>query len=154
MLTNIPIPQIKWGKRKERSVICEALTDDGRWVDREMPALSSCVDDEVAGMAFLLDDENQYLAEDGNWHQLISEKSQVPICLRKISKYHDGNKDDEQLKGVSDDIFGLTYQQKQMEALENINKSDAWDKLYRIVIIISSTILIIVGIRWAAGGIG
>jgi hypothetical protein len=142
-MPSIPLPTIKLGKRKERSLMCEVFTDDGRWVDREMPALSSCVDDEATGMTYLIDGDNQFLAEDNNWHQLLTEKSQIPLCLRKTSVYQDGKNDDVELKAVSDDIFKLAFSQRQMEALKKAKSEDVWTKFTWIVSIVCGTILII-----------
>jgi hypothetical protein len=153
MPSSIAIPQIKWGKRKERSVVCEFLTDDGRWVDRELPSPTvGCVADDETRLAFLIDPDNWFLAEDGNWHQLLTEKSHIPLCLRNTNIYQDGHNDGKKLKTVSDELFELSYEQRQVEAVESAKQEDSWDKIMRIVIIVCATILVIVGIRWAAGG--
>ena len=132
--------------------MCEILTDDGRWIDKEYPALSSCVIDEQTRMAFLLDSANQYEAEDANDHQLLTEKSQIPLSLRVPSRYKD--KDKKEMKVLRDSIFRMIFRQKQTEGIEEVKTQDTWDKVYKVVIVISATILVIVGIRWMAGGIG
>jgi len=156
MPSSIPIPQIKFGKRKERSVMCEVFRDDGKWTVVELPALYSCVDNDMVkpGVAFLIDADNQYLAEDGNWHQLITEKSQIPICLRKVNMYQDGKNDDKELEELGNELFIQTFEEKQVEAIEKAQQADKWDKVQRIVIIVCATILVIVGIRWITGGMG
>ncbi len=149
---SIPLAQIKLGKHKQRSQMCEVLTDDGRWVDIEIPAKFSCVDDEHSKMAFLLDPENQYWAEDNNWHQLLTEKSQLPLALRKQSVYQDGQNDEKEISKLGNDLFRLTWYQKKMEQFEKIKQSEVWNKLVLIVTIMCVTILIIVAIRYLKGG--
>lgn len=127
--------------------MCEVLTDDGRWIDKELPALYSCVDDEPTGMAFLIDPDNQFLAEDGNWHQLLTEKSEIPLCLRKQSVYQDGKNDEDELNDLGNNIFGLTFEKRQAEAVANAKASDVWNKLTWIVSIGCGTLLLIAGMR-------
>ena len=154
MPTSIPIPHIKFGKRKERSQMCEIFTDDGRWVDKEYPAYSSCVADENTRLAFLLDSANQYRAEDGNDHQLLTEKTSIPLRLRVASKYQNGDNDQEEMKTLRNSIFKMVFRQKQTEGIDEVKKQTAMEVLYKIVIVISATILVIVGIRWISGGMG
>jgi len=150
-ISSIPIPQIKLGKRKERSQMCEVFTDDGRWKDKELPALNSCVDDESVGIAFLLDPENQYLAEDNNWHQLITEKSQIPLSLRKQNIYQGGHNDKAELAQLGNDLFKLTAEQKQAERFKNAQASEAWNKFLWIVSIVCGTMVLIAGMRYLWG---
>src|SRR3990170_2888065 len=103
MPLSIPLPQVKFGKIKKRSQICEILTDDGRWVDRELPVEYSCVVWEEAGLKFLLDPDNQYLAEDGLWHQILTETSAVPLCPNVANKLQDGKNDEAELKKLGNE---------------------------------------------------
>lgn len=150
-MANIPLPTIKFGKRKERSQMCEILTDDGRWVDKELPALYSCVQDEQSGLAFLIDPQNQYLSEDNTWHQLLSEKSQVPICLREKSIFQDGDNDEKELNDISDQLFVLTSEQAQAEQFEKARQSEVWNKILWIVSIICGVMLLLGAMNYFKG---
>lgn len=128
--------------------MCEVFTDDGRWPDKELPVLSGCAADDETGMAFLINPDNQYLADDGTWHQLITEKSQIPICLRNKSVYEDGKNDEKELKDVSDDVYKMSFRQKQYEAIEKAKQSEIWNKLIWIVSIGCGTVLIIAAMNY------
>ena len=80
-MPQISVPSIKWGKRKNRSQMCEIFTDDGRILTAELDVLFGCVDDPIRKMGFLIDDENQFVAEDGHWTQILGERSSVPMCM-------------------------------------------------------------------------
>lgn len=152
-LTKIAIPGVRLtGKRKGRSQICEVLTDDGRWLDKELPALYGCVDDEGAGLAFILDAANQYLAEDGYWHQLISEKSQVPICLRETSQYQNGVEDEKQLAELASNIFVVSAERAQAEEFSKADMDDKMDKMLWIVCIVCGTLALFGAMAFFGGG--
>ena len=151
MPSSIPLPQIKFGKRKERSQMCELFTDDGRWVDVELPALNSCVDDEPFSKAYLLDPENQFLAEDNNWHQLITEKSQIPLSLREQNIYQNGENDEKELEALSNSLFRLTAEQKQAEQFKKAQSTEAWNKFLWIVSIVMGSLILIAGMRYLWG---
>jgi hypothetical protein len=147
---SIPLPTLKFGKRKERSQMCEALTVDGRWVDKEMPALNNCVDD--GHRAFLLDADNQYYCpEDGQWHQVLSELDAVPLQLRTTSYLIDGEDDDEDIKKISNDLFMITSEQAQAEQYRIAKQSDSWDKLMWIFTIVFGSFVVICGMVFIWG---
>ena len=151
MPTNIPLPALKWGKRKTRSQMCEVFTIDGRWIDKEMPAFHSYMSVEEWTMAFLIDSNNQYQAEDGTWHQLITEKSQIPICLMQANVYQDGKDDEKELKELSDQIFKLTDEQAQAEQFAKAGKSEIWNKIMWIISIVCGTFLIVAAFSYFGG---
>jgi len=151
MPSSIPLPSLKFGKRKGRSLICEVFTEDGRWFDKELPVELGCVDSSAPVFAGIIDPENQFQAADGTWHQLISEKSDIPICLRKKSIYEDGNQDEEDKKKVRDGIFRVAFKKEQAEALENAKASEAWNRLTAIVTIVCVTLFLIVGMTFLRG---
>ena len=150
-IPGVPSFQIKLGKRKERSQMCELLTDDGRWIDIELPALYSCMADESLHSTYLIDADNQFLAEDNNWHQLLTEKSQVPLCLRKESIYQDGVDDITELNNLANDLFRLTSKKKQSEQFIQMNKDATWNKILWLVTIICSTMIVIAGAQMLWG---
>jgi len=150
MPATISVPTIKWGKRKERSQMCEVLTVDGRWIDKELPALNNCVDD--GHRAFLLDANNQYYCEeDKTWHQILNELDQVPLSLREKSYLSDGKIDDEDLKAVGDDLFKLTSEQAQAEEYRKAKTNDAWNKLMWLFTIVFGALVIIAGMAYLKG---
>lgn len=147
MPQSIPIPRITLGKRKERSQMCEILTDDGRWIDQELPALYSCVDWEDKGISFLLDSNNQYLAEDDNWHQLLSEKTQVPLCFRQTSIYQDGKDDEKDLKAVSGQLFKLTREDAKAQQFKKAKENEVWNRVVWAISIVCGTMLAIAAMQ-------
>ena len=151
-MPSIPIPTIKLWKRKERSIICEVLTDDGRWIDKEMPVLNSFLADDGTRLAFLIDENNQYMAEDGNWHQLVTEKSIIPICLRETNMYQNGNNDKEELKKLADQIFKIRFKQAKAEQFSKAKQSESWNKFLWVVSIVCGTFLIIAAMNYFKGG--
>lgn len=142
---------INLGKRKERSQMCELFTDDGRLIDMELPALNSCVDSESLGIAFLLDPQNQFLAEDNNWHQLITEKSQIPLSLRNQAIVKDGEQTIAELNLLGDGLFKLTAEQKQAEQFRKAQSTEVWNKFLWIVSIVCGSFVIIAGMRYIWG---
>ena len=147
---SIPIPTIKLGKRKARSQMCEVFTDDGRWLDKEYPALYSYVEDEEAGMTYILDPENQFKAEDNTMHQLLTEKSAIPLCLRQANAYQDkdGVAKTNDLVTLGNDLFRLTSKQKMAEQFRAIQVNDAWNKFIWIVSIVCGSMVVIAGMRY------
>ncbi len=151
-MPSIPLPSIKLAKKKDRAIIGEIFTDDGRIVDRELPSkVAGCVDDEKMGNAFLIDSEQQYMAEDGEWHQLFSEKSQIPLSYRVQSKLLDGVNDEKEMNRLGNEIFVQAFEQKQMEWIEKAQVNDTMDKLMTIIIIVCVTGAIIVGMSYLWG---
>lgn len=144
---NVAIPTLKWGKRKERSQMVEVLTVDGRWVDRELPALFNCAAENETRIAFILDPQNQYLAEDNNWHQLAWENSQIPLTLRETSELNDGKDDGKDLQKIGDQIFRLSSEKAQAEEFEKAKTSDIWNKIVWIISIVCGSMLIIVALQ-------
>jgi len=131
--------------------MCELLTDDGRWIDVELEAGASYVDWEETRMAFLIDPENQFLAEDNNWHQLLTEKSQIPLSLRKQSVFQDGKNDEEELKLLGDEIFSQSFEERIAEEMEKANKNLSWEKFYKLACILAGTFLLALGMHYLWG---
>lgn len=149
MPASIPIPQLKIGKRKERSQVIEALTDDGRWIDHELPVNNSCMPWEEVQMAFLVDSDNQYQAEDGNWHQLITEKDMIPLCLRKPNGLQ--CEKSKELENLGNGIFKVSFEQKLLEGIVKAKTSESWNKFVWIVSIVCGAMVMIAGIRYFGG---
>ena len=150
-MASIPLPKISLGKTKERSQMCEVFTIDGRLPDKELVVGSGCADDEKTGLAFILDPQNQYLAEDNTWHQLVSENSQIPICLRETSMYQDGDNDEKELETLGNDIYKQRYNQAKAEQFEIAKQSESWNKFLWLVTIVFGSLLCIAAMQYIWG---
>lgn len=140
MPASIPIPQVKFGKRKERSQMCVLQTKDGRWLDKEYP-VGHCIIDESAGMAWDIADDNLYLGEDGNWYQILSEESEIPICPRVPHYLADGEHDDADVINRSNEIFALSFEDKKTEQFLKARQSDMWNRIMWIAAMICATMM-------------
>jgi len=154
MPTSIPIPQLKWGKKKERSIMALVFTIDGRIRTLEIPVESNCANLEYpdgSGKGFLIDAENQYEGEDGLWYQLIDEQDQEPICLRK-PHISIGEKEDEQKKKTaSDEIFRRAFRQRLMEGMVRAKTTSSQDRMVLIVSIVFGSLLLFAGMNYLWG---
>jgi len=75
---------IRLGKRKDRSQMCKIYTDDGRRITHEADVEMGCIVDHGRRKAFLQDVDNQFRSrKDGQWYQILGERSTLPICLLK-----------------------------------------------------------------------
>lgn len=151
-MPSIPIPQLKFGKRKVRSQMCVLLTEDGRWDEKEYPVAHGVIEDEQAGLKWLIMPDNQYLADDGYWYQILTEMSQVPLCPRNPSFLTDGKNDDKELGEIANELFGITFEDKKTEQFLKAGQSVVWDKIMWIVSIVCGSMIIFAAIRWFAGG--
>lgn len=127
--------------------MCELLTDDGRWIDKELKVLYKSMEDESAGTLYLIDPDNQYLAEDNNQHQIISEQSEMPISMRKESAFaSDPNKKGvDPLAKLSNDVYRQTFKEKQVQIMRNVQVDSNMNKFIWIISIVCGTFLIIAG---------
>jgi len=127
---------IKFGKRKQRSQVCEMFTDDGRLPTVEWDVLRGCIDDAVKGMGFLIDGGNQFLDEQGSWVQLLGERSIIPICLIKSA-------DETDLKGLKDQIFHESHEEAKVEQYRRAIQSEFMNKILWMITIPCVTFLLI-----------
>jgi len=105
-----------------------------------MPVLHGCGDDETG--AYLVDDKNQFLAEDGNWHQIVGENSFIPLQLREENLQDDD-------VSLGNQISKLSYQEAKREQFEQANKSEVWNKLMWLFTIVFGTLAAITAItKW------
>ena len=81
-MASIPLPQISFVKRKQRSQMCRLYTDDGRVVDVELDVSKSCIIDSDFGKGYLISAVNQFYRNSVGW-QILYEKSSLPIALRE-----------------------------------------------------------------------
>ncbi len=138
--------KISLGKRKQRSQMCEMFTDDGRIVTIEEPVLRGCMDDPDKGMGFLIDEANQFTAEDGTWTQILGERSTLPLCLITKSKITDTpNSANDPLRKLIDQIFHESQEAEKLNQYVQAARNIALDKITQIVAIVCSAMLLIYG---------
>lgn len=142
-INSIPIPRIYLGKRKERSQMCEIHTIDGKIVELELDVVRSCAAKPETNTAYLLDAENQYLNENGDWTQILWENSLYPVC--SVIK-----REEEDTKRLLLQIYREAKAQAKAEQYKKIdqNKMSAF---IMIVSIFCATMIVIAGIAWLRG---
>lgn len=75
------------GKHKQRSIMTKLYTHDGQILFPEKDVLRACCTD--ANDAFILDSSEQLKGPDGNWYQLLSDSSCIPMCAKHPEKFKD-----------------------------------------------------------------
>lgn len=140
----IPLPKVTLGKRKKRSQMCEIFTDDGRIIDVELDVLRGCVDDPDRNAAFLIDSDNQFVCEDGQWHQIIGEHCTLPIRMITKDKERD-------LDNLIPQIFRETHETAKLQQYENATKNAWMEKILWIVAIPCITFLLFYAIKELGG---
>lgn len=144
MPKTLTIPTLKWGKRKERSQVCEIFTEDGRIVDMELDVLHGCVQNKAleSGDAHLISQENQFLdEEDDIWKQQIGELSVLPICMINPKSIGDSK---DRVEKIYADRLESTMMATNKEAL----KSPVMERLLWIISIVCCTAIVIAGISY------
>lgn len=149
-MTTLTLPKIKFGKTKERSQMCIIATDDGRLIDKELPALYSCMADDATAQAWLIDPENQYQGKDGHWYQAITEKTRVPLALRQASQYT-GEEGEKILDNLADEIYKLTKERAKARQVERAHEQERLGKITMIISIVCGTLLIIGAFNYFGG---
>lgn len=132
---------LKFGKRKLRSQMCEMFTDDGRLITVEHDVLRGCIDDAIKAMAFIIDGDNQFMDEQGDWVQLLGERSIIPICPVKDSHITD-------LEKLKDQIFHESHEEAKVEQYKKAAQSAFMDKILWMITIPCVTFLIIFGVQY------
>lgn len=146
--STIGIPRITFGKRKARSVMVDLYTDDGRLVEIEIAAEYACMIDDDLRLAWMIDSENQYLHPDGTWRQVLSEKSMIPMCMRKVNVFTDGEHDEEDVEQLCKDVFKLAADDVVNDQFRKAARNAALEKLQWIVSIICGTMLCLGVMMW------
>lgn len=139
-IRSIPIPQVRWGKRKQRSQMCELNTDDGRILLVEFDVLRGCIDDDVKELAFLLSTDNQYLGDDGQWYQILGEQSTKPICPLVP--------DDTNLNNQIENIFRESHEGAKINCYRLARKKQFMDRLLWLITIPAVTLLIVYALEY------
>ncbi len=123
----------------------EVFTEDGRIVTVELPVLLGCVDDETNGWGFVLDSDNQAVAEDGNWTQVYGERSCLPVEI--IVK-----KERKDLEGLIDKIYKEAKQKIKNEQYALASRNLIWDKIQWIAAMGFGSAVLLFGLMWLKGG--
>jgi hypothetical protein len=160
-LPTIKVPKVKVsvnGKKKQRTQMWEMFLDDGRILKVELPVTTGMCDDPKRGKAFLIDAQNQYVDENGDWNQVGWERSLMPVCAierTKIlgTKNKPGDEDDEDLQTQ---LVGQLYHENAMARKKylwrNLSKNLVLEKIIWIITIPS--VLFFLGfliIMWRRG---
>ena len=148
------MPGISLGKAKERSLMCIISTQARKIRIKELPVLNSCVywEELTPALKFLIDVNNQYQGPDGNWYQVYSENSYIPLALRKANYLQDGQDDEKEKKSIKNQLFKVTSRQTEAEQFKKAKENDAWNKLMWIVSIVFGSLVIVAGIVYIGGG--
>jgi hypothetical protein len=107
--------------------MAEVFTDDGRIITAEITVLRGCMDDEKTGSAFLLDSDNQFTAEDGQWTQILGERSTIPISMVKPTEY-------KELQKIINKIYHESSEGEKLKQYENSNKKEASNRMMWLVL--------------------
>jgi hypothetical protein len=146
---SIPLPQIHFGKSKEKSVMCEVKTTDNRLVVEEIPVTANCAASDKRSAAFIIDNDEQYQAEDGNFIQLVSDKSRFPLMPKSEAVL--AALKQKQLEGQSNDIFELTEEIKIGEQFANARKNDRGDVIKWVVSFVMGAFVLIAAMQYLWG---
>lgn len=149
MPSSIPLPQIKLGKRKDKTQMGHVSTTDGRVVPEEIPVTSNCAMSDKFTALFLMDDTEQYLGPDGHFYQLWSDKDTIPLMPKSESvKKAKGEKS---IANSKDAIFNLTEDIETYRNLMQAKKNDFGDTLKWIVSIVFGSLVIIAALYFFVG---
>jgi len=121
--------------------MCILLTKDGRWKDPEY-AVTTGIIDEASCMAWHIAEDNLYLADDGNWYQIVTEWSEIPICPRNPHYLRDGKEDEKEIGLASDEMFKTSKDDKIAEQFDKAKQSDSWHQAKWVVSIICTTMVV------------
>ena len=125
--------------------MCHLYTDDGRLETIELPVLQGSVLDEEKGKGFVLDATNQYFnKEDGQWYQVLWERSSIPLCMINQSSVKD-------LTALIDQIFHQNRQKAEIKQFKRANKNALLDRIIWLVAIPCVTILLIFAANYFGG---
>ena len=149
----IPLPRISWGKIKERSLMCIIATQARKIRIVELPVLNTVVhwSELDPALKFLIDVNNQYMGPDGNWYQVYSENSYIPLALYTGHYLQDGDNDEKEKKAIKNALFKITSRQTEAEQFKKAKENDAWNKLMWIVSIVFGSLVIVAGIVYLGG---
>ncbi len=140
---------ISFGKRKKKSQMNEIFTDDGRIPTIELEVSKGSMPDPERGAAFLLDEANQLVAEDGNWTQILGERSCLPLAIITRPKAEDikGSKNDP-LHQLINQIFHETHEDAKLRQYMEAMKNAVLDKLVQLVAIPAAAFVVIYALNW------
>jgi hypothetical protein len=121
--------------------MAEFFTEDGRIVTPEFDVMQTCIDDKEAGIAFMLDAENQFVGEDGIWYQILWERTCYPVSMIVSGK-------DPDLAKLMNQIYAETYKRESEVQFNKANQSNKMTPILWIVSIVVSAFIIVAGLRY------
>jgi len=127
--------------------MCEIFTDDGRISDQELDVVKSCVHDADKGLGFLLDSDDQLVGEDGQWYQILYERSAIPVCMVGGSAVNET-----ELPAIINQIYDESQKSAKEEQYSKAAKNNTMDKVMIIVAIVCASALIMFGIQHFSKG--
>jgi hypothetical protein len=107
--------------------MAEIFTDDGRIVTAEITVLRGCMDDEKTNSAFLLDSDNQFTAEDGQWTQILGERSTIPISMVKPTEY-------KKLQEIINKIYHESSESEKLKQYENAKNKETSNRVMWLIL--------------------
>lgn len=120
------------------------FTDPGAAKPYELEVNTSVLVEHANGAGFLMSDNNQMRGPDGEWYQILFERSSVPICMIEDPNIKD-------LQSLADQIFHESAERAK-QAEYNKAKKNAWaEKLVIIVALVIGGSIIMFAISRFAG---
>lgn len=148
-MPQIPLPQISLGKRKDSSLMSHISTTDGRCLPEEIPIIQNCAVSEKHTCLFMTESTEMYQGKDGNYYQLFSDKSMIPLMPKSESAKK--AELEKHITGLSDQIFDLTEDIKVYEQFQNMKKNDKGDLIKWCVSVFGAVFVIIAAINYFKG---
>lgn len=129
--------------------MAQVSTTDGRLLIEEIPVTANCAISDKHTALFILDDTEQYLGQDGNFYQLVSDKSCIPLMPKnEVAKTIEKERE---LEAYLDGVFDLTEDMKIYEQFMNAKKNDKGDVIKWVVSVVFAAFVIIAAIYKFAG---
>jgi hypothetical protein len=120
--------------------MCWVKTSDGRLVRAELDVSFGCAIDWEKNQGFLLDDANQYKGEDGNWYQICSDLSVLPVSTINPSRIDD-------LKVLLGQIFHRSQSAEKQKQYDKAKHNDRLKRMQWIIVFTCITVMIIFGMQ-------
>lgn len=148
--------RIKKGKKTTRTQMCDVHTDANIIAERNIPVEFNSIQEHGVELAWFIDPKCQYLGDDGVYHQVLTEKSIVPLFAWQ------GNGGKEIAKEVMaaralavdarrNEIVNLASRDKIRQAFKKHGQGMQMERLQTIVSFVCGTMLILGTMVWVGG---
>ncbi len=134
---------ISFGKRKQRSQMCEIFTDDGRIISIEQEVAKGHMVDTNKELGFLIDGANQLLGKDNNWYQILGEKDcrPLPLVTGRAAEDKKGS-DKDPLRTQIEQLFAETLEDAKFKQYMLARKNIMLEKLTQLVAVVLTAFLL------------